>query len=114
MVWSLALRPDDAKQDPVVYGAKFGVVFLAEDPRTASILYIIIYLFYYVLKMFCFIFARCPCMAINNQCKCTDQRWVSPRYYVVDVILLYRRYFQHAHFIPIVGVGKRRILIGPW
>ena len=37
MVWSLALRPDDAKQDPVVYGAKFGVVFLAEDPRTASI-----------------------------------------------------------------------------
>ena len=25
------------------------------------------------------------------------------------------RYFQHAHFIPIVGVGKeRRILIGPW
>ena len=26
MVWSLALRPDDAKQDPVVYGTKFGVV----------------------------------------------------------------------------------------
>ena len=25
MVWSLALRPDDAKQDPVVYGAEFGV-----------------------------------------------------------------------------------------
>ena len=38
MVWSLALRPDDAKQDPVVYGTKFGVVvFLAEAPRTASI-----------------------------------------------------------------------------
>ena len=37
MVWSLALRPDDAKQDPVVYGAKFGVVLLAEGPRTASI-----------------------------------------------------------------------------
>ena len=35
MVWSLALRPDDAKQDPVVYGTKFGVVFLAEGPRTA-------------------------------------------------------------------------------
>ena len=31
MVWSLALCPDDAKQDPVVYGAEFGVVFLAED-----------------------------------------------------------------------------------
>ena len=29
--------PHDAKQDPVVYGAEFGVVFLAEDPRTASI-----------------------------------------------------------------------------
>ena len=24
-------------QDPVVYGTKFGVVFLAEGPRTASI-----------------------------------------------------------------------------
>ena len=29
-----------------------------------------------------------------------------------DRLLLY---FQHAHFIPIVGVGKeRRTLIGPW
>ena len=37
MVWSLALRSDDAKQDSVVYGTKFGVVFLAEGPRTASI-----------------------------------------------------------------------------
>ena len=37
MVWSLALCLDDAKQDPVVYGAEFGVVFLAESPRTASI-----------------------------------------------------------------------------
>ena len=37
MGWSHALCPDDAKQDPVVYGAKFGVVFLAEGPRTASI-----------------------------------------------------------------------------
>ena len=38
MVWSLALRLDDAKQDPVVYGTKFAVVvFLAEGPRTTSI-----------------------------------------------------------------------------
>ena len=37
VVWSIALRSDDAKQDPVVYGTKFGVVFLAEGPRTASI-----------------------------------------------------------------------------
>ena len=37
MVWSLALCPDDAKQDPVVYGAEIGVVFLAEGPRTTSI-----------------------------------------------------------------------------
>ena len=37
MVWSLALCSDYAKQDPVMYGTKFGVVFLAEDPRTASI-----------------------------------------------------------------------------
>ena len=27
MAWSLALRRDDAKQDPVVYGAEFGVLF---------------------------------------------------------------------------------------
>ena len=37
MVWSLALCPDDAKQDAVVYGAEFGVAFLAEGPRTSSI-----------------------------------------------------------------------------
>ena len=37
MVWSLALRPDDAKPDLVVYRAEFGVVFLAEGPRTASL-----------------------------------------------------------------------------
>ena len=34
---SLVLCPDDAKQDPVVYGAEFGVVFLPEGPRTASV-----------------------------------------------------------------------------
>ena len=38
MVLSLATFPDVAKQDPVVYGGEFGVVFLAEGPRTASIL----------------------------------------------------------------------------
>ena len=37
MVWSLALRSDDEKQDLVAYGTKFGVVFLAEGLRTASI-----------------------------------------------------------------------------
>ena len=37
MVWSLALRPDDTEQDSVVYGAEFGVVFLAKGPRTTSI-----------------------------------------------------------------------------
>ena len=31
MVWSLVLCPDNAKQDPVVYGAEFGVVFLARS-----------------------------------------------------------------------------------
>ena len=36
MVWSLALRSDDAKQDPVVYGTKFSVVFLAEGPHVSS------------------------------------------------------------------------------
>ena len=36
--------------------------------------------------------------------RCEDERVTS-----------FRRYFQHAHFIPIVGVGKRgRISIGPW
>ena len=37
MVWSLALCPDDAKQDAVVYGAEFSVAFLAEGPRASSI-----------------------------------------------------------------------------
>ena len=37
MVWSLALCPGDTKQDSGVYGAEFGVVFLAKGPRTASI-----------------------------------------------------------------------------
>ena len=37
MVLSLALWPDDTKQDSVVYGAEFGVVFLAKGPCTASI-----------------------------------------------------------------------------
>ena len=37
MVWSLALCPDDAKQDPVVYGTEFGVMFLEKGPRTTSI-----------------------------------------------------------------------------
>ena len=37
MVWPLALCPDYTKQDSVVYGAEFGVVFLAKGPRTKSI-----------------------------------------------------------------------------
>ena len=37
MVWTLVLGPDDTKQDPVVYGAEFEVVFLAKGPRTVSI-----------------------------------------------------------------------------
>ena len=36
MVWSLALCLDDTKQDSVVYGAEFGVVFLAKGPRTTA------------------------------------------------------------------------------
>ena len=37
MAWSLALCPDDAKQDLVVYSGEFGLVCLAEGPRTPSI-----------------------------------------------------------------------------
>ena len=37
MVWSLALCSDEARQEPVVYGAEFGVVFLAKGPGTTSI-----------------------------------------------------------------------------
>ena len=36
MVWSLALCPDDTKQDSVVYGAEFGVVFPAKGPLNMS------------------------------------------------------------------------------
>ena len=31
------LCPDDAKEDPVVYGAEFGVVFVVKSLLTASI-----------------------------------------------------------------------------
>ena len=31
------LCPDDAEQDPVVYGAEFGLVFLAKGPYASSI-----------------------------------------------------------------------------
>ena len=34
---SLALCPDDAKQDPVLYGTEFGVAFMSKGLRTASI-----------------------------------------------------------------------------
>ena len=37
MVWSLAVRPNDAKQALVVYGGEFGIVLLAKNPRTADI-----------------------------------------------------------------------------
>ena len=37
MILSLALCPDDTKQDSVVYSAEFDVVFLVEGPRAASI-----------------------------------------------------------------------------
>ena len=37
MVWSPALCPDDTKQDPVVYGAEFGVVFPVKGLRTVSL-----------------------------------------------------------------------------
>ena len=39
MVWSLALCPDDAKQDLVICEGEFGLVFLAKGPRTASLQY---------------------------------------------------------------------------
>ena len=37
MDWSLALCHDGAKQDPVMYGAEYGVIFQAKGPCTASI-----------------------------------------------------------------------------
>ena len=37
MVWSLAVYPDDTKQDSMVYGAEFGAVLLAKGLCTASI-----------------------------------------------------------------------------
>ena len=37
MVWCLALCPNDTKQDPLGYGAEFGVVFATKCSRPASI-----------------------------------------------------------------------------
>ena len=34
--------------------------------------------------------------------------FVSGTLFLVHCCAVYRRYFQHAHFIPIVGVGKRK------
>ena len=101
MVWSLALRPDDAKQDPVVYGTKFGVVFLAEGPRTAYIQkgFDCFALYHPVLekerdfrlavrtKMLLLKFFWCSCMAIN----------VTVEYnggLLPDIILLTRCYYH--------------------
>ena len=40
-----------------------------------------------------------PCLADH------EQDWQSTR--LIHTLLYNRRYFQYAHFIPIVGVGKR-------
>ena len=37
MVWCLVLCSNDTKQDPVVYGAECGVVFVTKGPGPASI-----------------------------------------------------------------------------
>ena len=37
MLWIRAPRPDDDKQDPMVYSTEFGVVFVAKILRSASI-----------------------------------------------------------------------------
>ena len=37
MLWFLTPRPDDAKQDLVVYGTEFGVVFVATGLRSTSV-----------------------------------------------------------------------------
>ena len=37
MLWSLTPHPDDAKQDLVMYGTEFGVVFVAKGLRSTSI-----------------------------------------------------------------------------
>ena len=47
MVWSVALCLDDAKQDPVVYGAECVEVFLSEGPCTVSIQGCLVWLGFY-------------------------------------------------------------------
>ena len=39
MVWSPPLGQNYAKQDPVMYGVEFEIVFLAKGPRTVSVQY---------------------------------------------------------------------------
>ena len=60
MVWSLALCSNDAKQDPVVYGAEFGVVLLAEGRRTASV----------------------PDFSLKKGLDCLDRKIFAPRQYL--------------------------------
>ena len=51
MVSSLTLCPDDAKHDPVVYGAEFRGVFPAKGPRNISIQKVLCYLGLYHLGL---------------------------------------------------------------
>ena len=46
---------------------------------------------------------------------CNENKKKSVRIRSCDRSIQICRYFQHAHLIPTVGVGKeRRILVGPW
>ena len=55
---------------------------------------------YYIVSGLFLTFFWCTCMAINVNIQYNGGL-------LPDIILLTHIYFQHAHFIPIVGVGKR-------
>ena len=44
------------------------------------------YKFHFILKIFCFVFVRCLCMAINNV-----NVQVSPRYYTCELAAYFER-----------------------
>ena len=64
-------RPPPSKTISLITWFEVSLNTCVLDYNTITVYCIIINLFSYVLKMFCFVFVRCLCKAINLISKCT-------------------------------------------